>query len=116
MTMDFSDASKARATLSICEDDFEYDESSSPFVKVSSICCAVVTVHLPDMTADSVQSVCEVRACVSVPSEHITEAFVLATLIDIVQYCRVSHFVIRTRQHVGTMSRTAPKDESVKLP
>lgn len=59
MTMDFSEESRARAPLSICEDDFEYDESSSPIVKVRALSCAAVTVHLPDIPWDSVQSVCE---------------------------------------------------------
>ena len=59
MTMDFSDESRARSPLSISEDDFQYDESSSPLVKVSALCCAVVTVHLRDIPWESVLSVCE---------------------------------------------------------
>lgn len=61
LTMDFSADSRAVSPLSLIgEDDSEYDESSSPLVKVSALCCAVVTVHLPDMPAKAVQSVCEV--------------------------------------------------------
>lgn len=59
MTMDFSAESRARTPFSICEDDFEYDESSSPIVKVRALCCAAVTVHLPYIPWESVQSVCE---------------------------------------------------------
>lgn len=59
MTMDFSEESRARAPQSIREEDFEYDESSSPIVKVWAICCACVTVHLPGIPWDAVQSVCE---------------------------------------------------------
>ncbi|CAM9842704.1 unnamed protein product, partial [Ectocarpus sp. 8 AP-2014] len=60
LTMDFSADSRAVSALSLVgEDDSDYDETSSALVKVSALCCAVVTVHLPDMPAKAVQSVCE---------------------------------------------------------
>lgn len=64
MTMDFSEASSGRFSLPVFEEDIEHDESALPIVKVSTLCCAVVTVHLPDIPWDSVQSVCEVRGFV----------------------------------------------------
>lgn len=90
MTMDFSEGPGARAPLSICEEDFEYDESSSPIVKVRALCCAVVTVHLPDIPWDSVQSVCE--GCLDVFLKILpTEDDEVRDLCSLVVRCLAGH-------------------------
>lgn len=90
MTMDFSDASRARAPLSISEDDFQYDESSSALVKVSALCCAVVTVHLRDTPWESVRSVCE--GCLGVFLEILpTEDHEVRDLCSLAMRCLAEH-------------------------
>ena len=90
MTMDFSEESRARAPLSICEDDFEYDESSSPIVKVRALSCAAVTVHLPDIPWDSVRSVCE--GCLDVFLKVLpTEDDEVRDLCSLVMRCLAGH-------------------------
>lgn len=90
MTMDFSEKSRARAPLSICEDDFEYDESSSPVVKVRALSCAAVTVHLADIPWDSVRSVCE--GCLDVFLKILpTEDDEVRDLCSLVMRCLAGH-------------------------